>query len=109
MNSLTPFSIFPYFITSRTYSVGAALIRYSNMLFNFQLLEKVFVPFLDGFPTVDRTCIGHKKPVFRKEGGNGSCVAVPRGFAKSQSKRENLLSCLRINRIFLLGDRKSVV
>src|SRR6476469_4839488 len=65
LNSLTPFSIFPYFITSRTYCVGAALIGYSNMLFNFQLLEKVFVPFLDGLPTVDRSPIGHKKPVFR--------------------------------------------
>jgi hypothetical protein len=77
LNSLTPFSIFPYFITGRTYSVGAALIGYSNMLFDFQLLEKVFVPFLDGVPTVDRSCIGQKKPVFRKEAAMAAASLFP--------------------------------
>jgi hypothetical protein len=34
LDSFTPFSIFPYFISSRTYSVWAALIGYAKMLFD---------------------------------------------------------------------------
>ena len=82
------------------------------MLFDLQLLEHVFIPFLDGLPTVDRSCIGHKNSVLRKERCDGSCVAFSTCLVKSQSNRENLLSCLRGVSVppgarFLIGSTSS--
>src|SRR4029077_10271261 len=59
LKSLTPFSGIISLIASRTYTVRGILISRAEMVAEMKLFEHVCMIFLDGLPTVNRSCVRH--------------------------------------------------
>ena len=60
--------------------------------------------FLDGLPTVNRSCVRHKNRVLCEERGHGGGIAVVKGLVILLTLRIKLLDYLWIDRVFLLGE-----
>ena len=71
LNSVTPFSVAPYLIAGRSYNVRGILIGLAAMVTGVPLLEQVYIPCLDGTPTVNRSLVRHQNRVLGEERGHG--------------------------------------
>jgi hypothetical protein len=77
--SQTPFPVPPYFsVTScRCFEVGGIFCAdIPAKVTEMNLLEQVCAMFLDGLPTVNRSCVIHQNRVLRVERGQGDGIAV---------------------------------
>jgi hypothetical protein len=72
LTSLTPFAVAPNRIASHCHSV----IGLADMVLRVPSLQHVCIPFLNGFPTVDWSSVGHENRVVREEGGDGGCIVI---------------------------------
>jgi hypothetical protein len=63
------------------------------MVAEMELLEQVCIIFLDGLPTVNRSCVRHLNPVLRVERGQGGCIAVVECLVIFFTERVKLLAC----------------
>jgi hypothetical protein len=104
LKSQTPFPVFPYLIASRTYNVRGILIALVEIVAEMKLLEQDCMIFLDGLPTVNRSCVRHKNRVLCEERGHGGGIAVVKGLVILLTLRIELLDYLWIDRVFLLGE-----
>jgi hypothetical protein len=76
LHSRTPCSGRPQLIASRAYNVRGILIDRDEAVAQMKLLEQVCMKFLDGRPTVNRSSVRHKNPVFREERGDGCGIVL---------------------------------
>ena len=92
LNSRTPFSGRPHLIASRTYNVRGILIDRDEMVAEMHLLEHVCIMFLDGLPTVNRSCVRHINRVLREERGHGGGIVVVECIVIFFNDRDKLLA-----------------
>ena len=59
-----------------------------------KLFEHVCLIFLDGLPTVNRSCVRHKNRVLREERGHGGGIVVVSCLVKFFNERVKLLALL---------------
>src|SRR5271165_386673 len=67
-------------------------------------LERVCPMFLNGLPTVNRSCVPHINRVFRVERGHGGGIVVVDCLGILLTDRNKLLDYLWIDRVFLLSE-----
>ena len=74
--SRSPFPAGPCFIASRSYNVRGILISRDDMVAEMNLLEQVCIMFLNGLPTINRSCVIHQNRILRVERGKPGGIAV---------------------------------
>jgi hypothetical protein len=73
------------------------------MVAKVNLLEKIYIPFLDGPPTENRASGRHKNRVLGEERGQGGGIVIVQSVVNLFIERNQRLAQLRIGRIHLLG------
>ena len=102
--SLTPFSGCPCFVASRTYQVNAIPVDLIGGVFGgVPPLVNVRKPFLNGLPTGDWPLCRNKNRVTGVKCGNSGGIVVVYSLSKRLLECEDLLGCLWIRQVFLLG------
>jgi len=76
LKSKTPFPGPPDLIASCSYHVRGTLIVLGDMVAGVNLREQACEMFLDGFPTVNRSCVRHKNRVLGIKRGQVSGITV---------------------------------
>src|ERR1700676_3198967 len=106
--SHTPRSVLPHFLAVGAYSVGTFWAISRVIVTEMHILKQVFIMFLDGVPTGNRSRVIDQNRILREERGQGVSVIVVPSILKFLSEREKLLALLWIGCVCLLGkDRQS--
>ena len=88
--SHTPCSVLPHFLAVGAYSVGTFWAISRMIVTEVHILKQVFIMFLDGVPTGNRSRVIDQHRILRKERGQGGSVVVVPSILKFLSEREKV-------------------